>query len=279
MIFPVMKFRIFDNCVLKMFIKEFNYIVYYIEYTVLLTYLKMFLNNFDEKYIMNNQPYFIMKSYLSYALVIFEYVCNVYSLVYGYLYLYHIFFSVILNRILDACVLELYLKEFIYITYCNDFINLQVKIRSLFNYFYYFYHMIFSALKFRILDICVLPLFIIEFNYITYCMEYTVLVTLSDLVLHNSDEKYKLNDQPCLFMISCMSIALAKFEYFCNVCSLVYEFIYDNFLNYKVILVSSALFSGDFSYNYCITFPRLVGKLMDKLLKANELSNQKLHKR
>ena len=67
-IFSVMKFRIFDNCYLQIFTKEFNYIVYYIEYTFFLKYLRMVLHNFDEKYIMNNQPYFIMNSY---ALVIF----------------------------------------------------------------------------------------------------------------------------------------------------------------------------------------------------------------
>ena len=68
--------------------------------------------------------------------------------------------------------------------------------------------MLFLAIKFRILDIYVLPLFIIVFNYITYCMEYTVLVT-SHTLLHNYDEKYKL----CLIMVSCMSFAQAKYEY------------------------------------------------------------------
>ena len=274
MIFPVRKFEIFDNCVLQISFKEFNFIVCYIKYTILLIYLRMFVHNFVEKYILNNQPYFIIKSYLSYALLIFEYIFNAYSFVYGYFYLYHVFFSVILHKILDICVLDLYLKVFIYITYGNDFINLQLKIIFLFSYYYYFYHMLFLAIKFRILDIYVLPLFIIVFNYITYCMEYTVLVT-SHTLLHNYDEKYKL----CLNMISCMSFTQAKFEYICNVFSLVYEFIYYNFLNYKVILVSSAFFSGDLFLNYYITFPRLVRKLMDKLFKTYVLSNQKLQKR
>ena len=198
-----MKFRIFDNCYLQIFTKEFNYIVYYIEYTFFLKYLRMVLHNFDEKYIMNNQPCFIMKSY---ALVIFEYICNAYSPMYGY---YHLL-SVILNIIWDICVLDLYLKEFIYITYFNDFINLQVMIRSLFSY--YFYRMIFSAIKFRLFDIYVSPLFIIEFNYISHYMEYTVLV-ISNMVLHNFDEKYKL----CFIMISCFFIYKTSFKLFTSI--------------------------------------------------------------